>query len=154
MDIAVKRQQIIFYPAALACTQYVSGDTVILSIGGSRLFPYRVALFPWIRIGSYIVGKIRFNSVNNILNDYFNRTNPQWRWRCKIIITQKNTYLTSVSTNITQFFLQVMCKLKLAQLKHANTISTNPSFSGESRVCTIAKWWELGWNPAFCKRSE
>ena len=79
MDIAVKQQQIIFYPAALACTQYVSGDTVILSICGSRLFPYRVALFPWIRIGSYIVGKIRFNSMNNILNDYFHRTNPQWR---------------------------------------------------------------------------
>ena len=39
MDIAVKRQQIIFYPAALACMQYVLRDTVILSIGGSRLFP-------------------------------------------------------------------------------------------------------------------
>ena len=47
----------IFYPATLACTQYVSGDTVILSIGdfilsigGSRLFPYHV-----IPIGLYIV---------------------------------------------------------------------------------------------------
>ena len=27
------------------------------SIGGSRLFPYRVALFPWIRFGLYIVEK-------------------------------------------------------------------------------------------------
>ena len=28
------------YPAALPRTQYVSGYTVILSISGSRLFPY------------------------------------------------------------------------------------------------------------------
>ena len=46
-----------FYPSALARTQYVPGDTVILSIGYFRAFPYRVALFPWIRIGLYIVGK-------------------------------------------------------------------------------------------------
>jgi len=51
--------------------------------------PYRVALFPWIRIGLYIlVGKNRFNSMNHVchvLNYYFNPTNPQWRRRCKII---------------------------------------------------------------------
>ena len=47
-----------FYPAALARTQYVPGDTVILSIGYFRAFPYRVALFPWIRIALYIVGKL------------------------------------------------------------------------------------------------
>ena len=44
-------------PNSLRASQYVSGDTVILSIGGSRsfpVFPYRVALFPWIRIGLYI----------------------------------------------------------------------------------------------------
>jgi len=109
-----------FYPSALARTQYVPGDTVILSIGYFRAFPYRVALFPWIRIGLYIVGKIRFNSMNHVghvLNDYFNRTNTQWRRRCKIIITQKNTCLTIGSTNITMFFLQVMCEIKIEQLK-------------------------------------
>ena len=124
-------------------TQSVSGDTVILLIGGSRLLPYRT-LFPWIRIGLYIVRKIRFNSMNHVghvLYDYFNRTNPQWRRRCKIIITQKNTCLTSGSKNITKFFPQVMCELKIAQLKHANTLSTKPSIGGEVRVCTIAKWW-------------
>jgi len=25
------------------------------------------------------------NHVGHVLNDYFNRTNTQWRWRCKII---------------------------------------------------------------------
>jgi len=42
-----------------------------------REFPYRVALFPWIRIGLFIVGTIRFNSMNllgHVLNDYFNRS--------------------------------------------------------------------------------
>ena len=130
------------YTAAFAGTQYVSGDTVILSIGGSRLFPYRVALFPWIRIGLYIVGNIKFNSMNHVghvLNDYFNRTNPQWRRRCKIINTQKNTCLTSGSTNIKKCFPQVMCELKIPQLKCANTLSTIQSIGGEGRVYTIAK---------------
>jgi len=71
------------------------------------------------------------NYVGHVLNDYFN---PQWRQQCKIIITQKNTYLTSGSTKITVFFLQVMCELKIAQLKRANTLSTNPSIGGEGRV--------------------
>ena len=65
----------------------------ILSIGGSRLFPYRVALFPWIRIGLYIVRKIRFNNMNqvgHVLKVYFNRTNPQLRRQCKIITRQIN----------------------------------------------------------------
>jgi len=56
----------------------------------------------------YIVEKIRFNSMNHVgrvLNEYFNRTNPQLRQRCKIIITQKNTCLTSGSTNKTKSFL-------------------------------------------------
>jgi len=83
------------------------------------------------------------NHVGHILNDYYNRTNFQCRRRCKIIITQKNTYLTnsntSGSTNITQFFLQVMGELKIAQLKHANIVSTNLSIGGEGRVCMIAK---------------
>jgi len=52
---------------------------------------------------------------------------------------EKNTCLTSGSTNITKFFLQVMCELKKAQLKPANTFSTNPSIGGDGRVCTIAK---------------
>ena len=59
-------------------------------VGYFRAFLYHVALFPWINIGLYIVGKVRFNSMNHVghvLNDYFNRTNPQWRRRCKIIIT-------------------------------------------------------------------
>ena len=77
--------------------------------------------------------------VGHVLNDYFNRTIPQWRRRCKIIITSKNTCLTSDNTNITKFFLQVMCELKIAQLKRANTLSTNPSIDGEGRVSTIAK---------------
>jgi len=47
-----------------------------------------------------------------------------------------------------------MCELKIAQLKRANTISMNPSVGGEGRVRTIAKWWDLGWNPAFWERSE
>jgi len=51
----------------------------------------------------------------------------------------ENTCLTSGSTNITKFFLQVMCELKLTQLKRANTLSTNPSIGVEDRVCTIAK---------------
>ena len=38
---------------------------------------------------------------------------------------------TSDSTNITKFFLQVMCELKIAQLKFANTLSTNPSIGEE-----------------------
>ena len=79
------------------------------------------------------------NHVGTFFNDYFNRTNPQWRRRCKIIITQKNTCLTSYSANVTKIFLQVMCELKLAQLKRANILSTNPSIGGEVRVCTIAK---------------
>ena len=33
-----------------------------------------------------------------------------------------------------------MCELKIAQLKHANTLSTNPSIGGEGWVGTIAKW--------------
>ena len=59
----------------------------------------------------------------------------------------------SGSTNITKFFLHVMCELKRVQLKRANTLSTNPSIGGEGRVCTIANWWDLGWNPAFRERS-
>jgi len=35
-------------------------------VGYYREFPYCVALFPWIRIGLYIVGKIRFNSMNHL----------------------------------------------------------------------------------------
>ena len=65
------------------------------------------AWFSMKNYGLYIVRKIRFNSMNHVghvLNDYFNRTNPQWRRRCKIIITQKNTCLTSGSTNIKKFF--------------------------------------------------
>jgi len=30
-----------------------------------------------------------------------------------------------------------MCELKIAQLKRANTLSTNPSVGGEGRVFTI-----------------
>jgi len=109
--------------------QYVSGDTVVLLIGASRLFPFHVALFPWIHIGLYIVGKIKFKSMNRvgqILNNHFNQTNTQWRRRCKIMITQKTRALLVVV-------------LKLTQLKRANTLSTNPSIGGEGRVCTIAK---------------
>ena len=36
-----------------------------------------------------------------------------------------------------------MCELKIAQLKRAYILSTNPSIGGEGRVCTIAKWWDL-----------
>jgi len=39
----------------------------------------------------------------------------------------------------TKLFLQVMCKLKIAQLKCANTLSKDPSIGGEGRVCTIAE---------------
>jgi len=69
------------------------------------------------------------NHVGQVLNDYFNQTNPQWRRRCKI----------KISTNITKFFLQVLCELKIAQLKRANTLSMNPRVVGEGRVCKIAK---------------
>ena len=62
--------------------------------------------------------------------------------------------LTSGRTNITKFFLQPMFELKIAQLKRANTLSTNPSIGGEGRFCTITKLWDLGWNPAFYERSE
>ena len=52
----------------------------------------------------------------------------------------ENKCFTSGSTNIiTKLFLQVMCELKIAQLKRPNTLSTNPSIGGEGRVCTIAK---------------
>ena len=37
------------------------------------------------------------------------------------------------------FVLQVMCVLKIAELKRANTLSTNLSIGGEGRVCTIDK---------------
>ena len=56
-------------------------------------------------------------------------------------------WLTDGSTN-KKFFLQVMCKLNTLP------VSTNPSIGTEGQVCTIAKWWNLGWNPAFCERSE
>ena len=79
------------------------------------------------------------NHVGHVLNDYFNRTNLHWRRRCKIIITQKNTCLTSGSINITVSFLQVMCELKIAQLKRDNNLSKNRSIGGEGRVCTIVK---------------
>jgi len=46
-----------------------------------------------------------------------------------------------------------MCESKIAQLNSANK-PTNPSIGGEGQVCTIAKWCDLGWNPAFCERSE
>ena len=32
-----------------------------------------------------------------------------------------------------------MCELKIAQLKHANTLSTNLRIGGQGRVCMIAK---------------
>jgi len=60
------------------------------------------------------------NHVGHVLNDYFNRTNPYWRRRFKIIITQKNTFLTTItsgSTNITTFFLQVMSELKYLRIR-------------------------------------
>jgi len=69
------------------------------------------------------------NHMGHVLNDSFNRTSRQWRRQCKIIITQKNTCVTSGSTNITKFFLQLMCELKITQLKRANTLSMNPSIS-------------------------
>ena len=83
--------------------KYVSGDTVILLIGGSRLFPCISVSCRVIPMDThwYIVGKLRFNSMNHVghvLNHNFNLTNAQWRRRCKIIITQKNTCLTSGST--------------------------------------------------------
>ena len=37
--ISVKQKRIIVYPAAFARTQYVLGETVIMSISGSRLSP-------------------------------------------------------------------------------------------------------------------
>ena len=48
-------------------------------------------------------------------------------------------YSWTGSTNTTKIFLQVMCELKIAQIKDANTLSTNPSIGGEGRVCTTAK---------------
>ena len=105
----ISAKRIIVYPAALARTQYVSGDTVILSIGGCTHW------FVYVLFCSIQSEKNRFNSTNHVghvLNDYFNRTNPQWRRRV-------------FSPG--------------AQLKRANTLSTNPSFGGEGRVCTIAK---------------
>ena len=51
---------------------------------------------------------------------------------------EKNTSINSGSTNITKSFLQVLCELKIAQLKR-NSLSTNPSIGGEGRVCTVAK---------------
>ena len=79
---------IIFYPATLARTQYVSGDTVILSIGdfilsirGSRLFPrISVCVVP-INTQWFVYCRcFRFNSMNHmehVLNKYFNRPNPR-----------------------------------------------------------------------------
>ena len=58
----------IFYPAALARTQYISEIQSICwsTFGGYfRAFPYCMSLFPWIRIGLYILRKIRFNSMNH-----------------------------------------------------------------------------------------
>jgi len=76
-------------PSGLSMYQEIQSFCRLAVVGYFRAFPYHVALFPWIHIGLYIVGKIRFNSMNlvgHVLNDYFNRTNPQWR-QCKIIIT-------------------------------------------------------------------
>ena len=61
----------IFYPAALACTQYVSGDTVILSIDGSQLFPCISVLCRVIPMDTdwllmYIVRINGFNSMNHV----------------------------------------------------------------------------------------
>ena len=38
------------------------------------------------------------------------------------------------------FFLQVMCELKIEQIKRANTLFTNSSIGGKGRVCTITKY--------------
>ena len=91
--ISVKRKRIIFYPAVLARTQYVSGDIVILSISGSRLFLCVTVSCSVIPMDThwfvYSRTKNRFNRMNHVghvLNDYFNRTNPQWSL---IMITQK-----------------------------------------------------------------
>ena len=70
-------------------------------VGYFRTFPYRVALLLWILIGLYmhVVGTVRLNNMNHVghvSNDYFNRTNPQWRRRCNIIITQKTRALLVV----------------------------------------------------------
>ena len=87
------------------------GKTMTNNILPSSLSAYavrilcRLAVFGYFRIVSRyyhgyalvcIVGKNRFNNMNHVghvLNDYFNRTNPQWRCGCKIIITQTNTCL-------------------------------------------------------------
>ena len=74
--------------------QYTSGDTVILAIGGIQLIPCIsvscLVISMILRLFVYDSQKIRFNSMNHmghVLNKYFNQTNPQWRRRCKIIIT-------------------------------------------------------------------
>ena len=59
--------------------------------------------------------------------------------------------LTSSSTK--SFFLQVICELKKAQLKRANTLSTNPSIGGEDRVCVITNDEISDEIPHFAKRS-
>ena len=119
------------------------GKTITNNILPSSLSTYAVRIGRYSHSVDLLYSKgIIFNSMNHVghvLNDYFNRTNPHWRRRCKIIITQKNMCLTSGSTNIMKFFLQVMSELKIAQLKLAHTLSTNSSIGGEGRVCTIAK---------------
>ena len=62
-------------------------------IGGSRLFPCISVLCRIIPMDThwfvYSRKKNRFKSMNHVgqvLNDYFNQTNPQWRRRCKIKI--------------------------------------------------------------------
>ena len=74
----------------------VSGDTVILLISGSRLFLCISVLCRVIPKDThwfvYIVRKIRFNSMNHVghvLNNYFNRTNPQ-SFTCYLPLIKKH----------------------------------------------------------------
>ena len=77
----------------------------------------------------------------------------RWPRNNGVRVIYDRVIMESQCTNITNFFLQVMREFKIAQWKRANTLFTNPSIGGEGRVCAIAKWWDLGRNPAFCKRS-
>ena len=118
-------------------------------VGHFRVFPYRVALFPWIRIGLYIVGKNKFKRL-------FQPNQPQRRRRCKIIITRKTRALLVVVQTYRSFFSRYYVWIKDSKvkaslaylplplhyryqtnLKIAKTLFTNPSIGGEGYIVRL-----------------
>ena len=68
------------------------------------------------------------NHVGHVLNDFFNRNQPSMETMMQNYnyLEKHVPYQWQYKHNIS-FFHQVMCELKITELKRANTLSTNPS---------------------------